>query len=130
MSNVVGRIRMPDAQDADLEASSLPYLAVDGVARVEEASVSDERGGEVHVQVLEGAMVNEQNHRVGVAQCLLDGQNGRRQSGGVQHDVWVAQTDVVPAVDRELRNPQRRALAYVVHFRLVGDAQQRHGSRW
>src|SRR5438105_15268204 len=81
MSDVVGRIGMPDAQDADLEASSLPYLAVDGVARVEEASVSDERGCEVHVQVLEGTMVDEQNHRVGVAQCLLDGQHGRRQSG-------------------------------------------------
>src|SRR5207248_7115222 len=103
ISDVFGRVSGPDAERADLEASGPPCLPIDGIARVEEALVSDERGSKVHVEVLEGAMVDEQYHRVGIAQCLLDGQHGRRQSGGVRLDVWVAQVDVVPAVDRQLR---------------------------
>ena len=76
-----GRVSGPDAERADLEAGGPPCLPIDGIARVEETPVPDERGGEVHIEVLEGTMVDEQNHRVGVSQRLLDRQHGAGSPG-------------------------------------------------
>src|SRR5258708_18817727 len=69
------------SQYRDFESARLPAGAIQRIARVEHPLAADQGGYQVYVELLERAMVDQQHDRFGVAQRLLERQQGRRQAG-------------------------------------------------
>src|SRR3979490_433937 len=65
-------------QHADLEATLLPGGPIEGIAGVQDLLSLNQRGCKVGIELLEGAVIDQEDDRLGVAQRVLERQEGCR----------------------------------------------------